>query len=310
MAKIAYTYSVVIPCYNCEQTVGRALEYASRMSMAPEEVICVDNNSTDKTYEVLLDFSKKMKNLRVVQEFKQGASAARNKGASLATGDYIQFLDADDILLETKVEHQLQLASDPKFNRPPLIIGAFRSVSREEEPGGNVELIKEVWVGLIRGLLGYTVSNLWPRELFTELGGFDVELKTSEEYLLLFNYLKSGAEAMMTDICETVKINDNEFALTRLNQEENWERFLSLRERIYHFLKKEGMMDNSTYSAFFDVVRTGYRYNQTKAVEFYKQLLKGNFTPIPSSITSSDYLKVYNVVGFPTADRLIRMIRK
>lgn len=86
--------SVVIPCYNGEQFITAALESVYSQSFSDYEVIVVDDGSTDGTHGVLAPYSDR---LRYYHQDNQGLAVARNVGLSLASGDYVTYLDADDI---------------------------------------------------------------------------------------------------------------------------------------------------------------------------------------------------------------------
>ena len=89
--------SVVIPCYNCESFVSRAIESVLHQKYTDWELILVNNNSKDNTQKVLDDYQKKYPDkIRTFVEMKKGGGAARNKGLSEAKGEWIEFLDADD----------------------------------------------------------------------------------------------------------------------------------------------------------------------------------------------------------------------
>lgn len=88
--------SVIIPVYNAESFIMKALESLSKQTFCNFEVICVDDGSTDGTLKVLKAYAQKEPRLRVVHQENAGVSMARNKGMSLAKGTYITFLDHDD----------------------------------------------------------------------------------------------------------------------------------------------------------------------------------------------------------------------
>ena len=102
--------SVVIPCYNSEDTIERALNSVKEQTYPIHEVIVVDDCSSDKTYDVILNFIKKNElSVKVLcNNVNSGPSLSRNTGIMAATGDYIAFLDADDFWLPNKTEIQMK----------------------------------------------------------------------------------------------------------------------------------------------------------------------------------------------------------
>lgn len=101
--------STIIPCYNSELHLQETItSILSQTGAFATEIICVDNGSTDGTLELLDRLKSDHPNLIVAEEKEKGASFARSKGLSLAKGDYIQFLDSDDVILPYKFEKQIE----------------------------------------------------------------------------------------------------------------------------------------------------------------------------------------------------------
>lgn len=96
--------SVVIPCYNAEATVAEAIESALAQTWPDIEIVVVDDGSTDRSADILRGFKD-----RIRTDFGPncGASVARDKGTMLARGEYIQYLDADDLLTPEAVASRL-----------------------------------------------------------------------------------------------------------------------------------------------------------------------------------------------------------
>lgn len=99
--------SIVIPCYNAGSWVGECIQSALDQTWSDTEIIVIDDGSTDQSREVIASFGD-----RIRHEFttNQGGAAARNRGLELARGEWIQFLDADDVLLPDCVEGKLRMA--------------------------------------------------------------------------------------------------------------------------------------------------------------------------------------------------------
>ena len=97
--------SILIPAYNCEEWIANTLQSAIWQTWPRKEIIVVDDGSTDQTAEVARRFASK--DVAVVSTLNQGAAAARNHALRLSQGDYIQWLDADDVLALDKIERQL-----------------------------------------------------------------------------------------------------------------------------------------------------------------------------------------------------------
>jgi len=97
--------SILIPAHNAERWIAESMESAIQQTWQQVEIIVVDDGSTDRTHEVAQSFASPC--VKVVSQPNSGASATRNRALSLAQGDYIQWLDADDVLARDKVDRQL-----------------------------------------------------------------------------------------------------------------------------------------------------------------------------------------------------------
>src|SRR3990172_2985097 len=96
--------SVVIPTYNSAQFIGEAVRSVLEQTYSHHEVIVVDDGSTDNSEDVLRLFGER---IQYIHQENRGPSAARNGGIRLAKGDYICFLDADDLWLPGELEVQV-----------------------------------------------------------------------------------------------------------------------------------------------------------------------------------------------------------
>ena len=97
--------SVIIPCYNRASLIGQTIENMLRQTLPPQEVIVVDDGSTDDSVAVVKSFGG---SVRLVQQPNRGPSTARNAGLAVATGRFIQFMDSDDFASLNKLEVQVE----------------------------------------------------------------------------------------------------------------------------------------------------------------------------------------------------------
>jgi glycosyltransferase involved in cell wall biosynthesis len=104
--------SVLIPCYNAEKYIGDTLDSVFRQTWREIEVIVVDDGSTDRTGDVVRSFAGL--NVRLIQQSNRGQTAALNVCCSYAQGDFVQYLDADDVIDRDKIERQVsRLVGEP-----------------------------------------------------------------------------------------------------------------------------------------------------------------------------------------------------
>lgn len=101
--------SVIVPCYNREETIGPAMRSIIKQTCYDEilEIIVVDDGSEDNSKQVIREWEDRCGKLKYMYQENQGVSAARNTGIEHSSGDFIAFLDADDVWLQKRLESQL-----------------------------------------------------------------------------------------------------------------------------------------------------------------------------------------------------------
>jgi len=144
--------SVLIPLYNAEKYIKRTIKSVLSQTYKNIEIIIVDDGSTDNSYSIAKKYEST--NIHVYQQKNSGPGAARNKAFSLSCGDYIQYLDADDILDENKLKIQVEILNK---NKNALVFGStyeFHDNVNKEKPmhftyyknyESNLEFLTDYW---------------------------------------------------------------------------------------------------------------------------------------------------------------------
>jgi len=178
--------SVIIPTYNRASFLEEAIQsvlnqdYFVRKSSSPFEILVIDDGSTDNTKEIVKSFGNRMK--YQFQEHK-GVSAARNIGLDLAQGDYIAFLDSDDLWKKEKISIQMSYVN--AFPRTKVCYteeiwmrrGAFVNPKKKHRKYSGWIFDRVLPLCIIS-----LSSALFRREIFAEIGKFDEELLACEDY--------------------------------------------------------------------------------------------------------------------------------
>lgn len=107
--------SIIIPSYNAQEWIAEAIQSAIAQTWARKEIIVVDDGSSDRTAEVARRFAST--EVVVLSTPNRGAAAARNHALGLSQGDYIQWLDADDLMAPDKIERQLAMLGEDRSRR-------------------------------------------------------------------------------------------------------------------------------------------------------------------------------------------------
>lgn len=167
--------SVIIPAYNAEKTIRRAIESVLAQDLKVLEIIVVDDGSTDATQHLIVS---EFPMVRYHRQSNQGVSATRNRGSELAKGEWLAFLDADDLWKPGKLRKQWRILK----SHPDAV---FITTDRDFF-GKEYVYIGRVFRWRFKKLLSHnrvnTSSVLLRRDVFTALGGFDPTLVTGEDW--------------------------------------------------------------------------------------------------------------------------------
>ena len=122
--------SVIIPNYNAEKYIERCLESVLSQSYKDVEVIVVDDGSTDESPSIIRNFVERSDRIRAYFQPNQNASIARNKGIDVAVGDYLYFLDSDDLLYPDGLKSLINAAEE---NSADLVIGNMNEIDESDK---------------------------------------------------------------------------------------------------------------------------------------------------------------------------------
>jgi glycosyltransferase involved in cell wall biosynthesis len=301
---------VIIPCFNVEDFIEECLDSVKLQGKCVRKVFCVDNNSTDNTVKTIQKWSTQNPDidLLLLHEKKPGASSARNKPLSLVETEWIQFLDADDLLLGGKISVQLDHTKDCDVIYDSCLkkstFGKIRKIKTEK----NVEL------GLMKGALGNTCANLWRKSTLKDVEGWNEKLASSQESDLLIRIHGIGGRFKRLDSSKTL-IREREFGqISQGNKKLLWENYTNLRVNFYHeSIKplKDNALENSALLCIFGAIQILHQYNPSLALQIHNTILKSsNFRPATKTIRSKLYLFIYQVFGFQSAERIRMLLKK
>ena len=188
------TFSVVIPVFNSASTVKTAIDSIINQTYPVNEIIVVNNNSTDNLSEILQPLASKVI-LRNCE--KQGVSSARNFGVEIATSDYIAFLDADDYWFPEKLE--MQTATMRASQSDLSLIGCYADFLISGKRIGRSLKSKSDTTALadfkrFGNLPCITSSWIVSRREYLALGGMDPNVSTAEDFEFVCRAVANGFE--------------------------------------------------------------------------------------------------------------------
>lgn len=167
------TISIILPAYNAEQTLIETIESVQNQTYSDWELIAIDDGSTDHTLNLLKEIPDPR--IQVFSYANGGVSMARNRGITHATGDYIAFLDADDLWTEDKLELQLAaLKNNPQAGVAYSWVVYFNPERETQYPSIPLHFEGNVYGDLLlTNFLANGSNPLITREAVASVGEFD-----------------------------------------------------------------------------------------------------------------------------------------
>jgi len=304
--------SIIIPCFNVESYIEECIQSAIKQTYIEKEIICIDNNSSDNTWNKLIELQKKYPIIKIDKELKAGAPAARNKGLKLSKGEWIQFLDADDLILPKKIEHQVNLIQN---NSDISFIAASYIKRNIDLLDKNVDIqYGNPFIKLFNTKLGITSSNLFKKSVLDKIGNWNESYTSSQEAKLMFELLKINNNVIFDQVSNTIIRERESGQISQSNPTKKWFVYAKLREEILRYLqnkypilyKKE---KSHILNSFFDTLRILAKYDINQALKYFNEFFPSKFIPIASSATTSNYIIVYKFLGFKKTEIFISFIK-
>lgn len=153
--------SIIIPVYNSEKYLEECIISVMNQTYKNLEIILIDDGSSDRSSEICDVFAKKDTRIKVLHQKNGGVSQARNKGIELSSGEYVAFVDSDDIVNPYLIEKQLFWV---EHENADLCIGEYEYFSSNIPQTRNIIVSGETYTGekALEKIMGGTFSNLGP----------------------------------------------------------------------------------------------------------------------------------------------------
>ena len=202
--------SILIPAYNSANNIEETLRSVIDQSHKEIEVVVVDDGSSDSSLAILENLQKSHKNLIIDSQPNLGACAARNKAFELSTGDYIQYLDADDLLAPDKIANQVKLFAE--YGNDIIVSGQWgRFYHNLAEAQFPTRFLDRDWQDPIDWLInswegkGMAQTAVWltPRKLVEKAGPWNESLTINQDGEFFSRVL---LEAKSIKFCKGAKV--------------------------------------------------------------------------------------------------------
>lgn len=170
--------SVITVCYNSENVIEKTVQSVVNQTFNDFEYIIIDGASSDKTLDIIEKYKQQTDKIKVFSEKDKGIYDAMNKGINHAQGDYLVFLNADDVFLH---ENVLQLAAEKMQDNKELYYGDLVFLEKSTGKINNRKQDNVNYVYLCGGML-FHPAIFASKKLFEKIGNFDIQYKIVADY--------------------------------------------------------------------------------------------------------------------------------
>ena len=273
--------SIIIPVYNGANYLKEAIDSALNQIYPNIEILVVNDGSNDggKTEEIALSYGDK---IRYFKKDNGRVASALNYGIDRMKGTYFSWLSHDDVYLPDKIGHQISILSQLK-NKDTILYSGYELINEKSkgiaqiDPGKQLtgEQLDTSLIPLFRGLI-HGCSLLIPKKYFEEIGKFNEELRTTQDYRLWFDFLRKSPIKFCNKLLIQSRFHDEQDSkkIPTVDEEANelWinlvdmlteEEMIDTEGSEYAFLRRTAIFLKKT------PYQKAYQYVQNKAEESF-----------------------------------------
>lgn len=218
--------SIIVPVYNAEEYVENTVQSIINQTYKNIQIILVDDGSIDQSLKIIQQLAKKEKRIKVIHQENKGVSAARNTGISHATGDYITFVDADDLLEPKaceilynnikKYNSDISVASVKKINIANHVISP--PATNKIHQYSKEEFFKIFFLN--DGSIDVASANakLYSKKIYKEITYVENRNSNEDRYYLFKAILKSNTIVFQDTSIYIYKMHENSLSTSKVNE--------------------------------------------------------------------------------------------
>ncbi len=300
--------SILIPCYNAERWIAEAIESALAQTWPNKEVIVVDDGSTDHSLEVIRSFGDR---IRWETGPNRGGNAARNRLTDLATGEWLQYLDADDYLLHDKITSQFAEASEsPSADvlYSPMTLEHWREGQAPLHELLELPETHDAWALMARWQFPGTHAVLLRRAAVEEVGGWMPDATCCQERELFVRMLKANKRFVFCPSRGAIYRQWSDSTVSKRDPLLNLQKRLQVIESIEEHLLAAGQLipirQDAIAYARLECARGIYRFDRSQGIECAARAIVRHpgFRLPPAPCFSLAYRLAFRVGGFEAAE--------
>ncbi len=244
--------SIIVPVYNVKSYVGECVESLCRQTYTNLEILLVDDGSTDGSGEVCDEYAGRDERIRVIHQANRGLSGARNMGLDDARGEYIAFVDSDDLVSTNYVEtlYELLMKYEADIAACAYVKGTTEQLTDIREKVLSLDNVKEIcmpsvkllkqWHGKYKQQETVAWNKLYCREVWNGRKKIRFPESRNHEDVLISHLVVQGAKTIVltTEILYFYRIRKGSITLqTEYDREKVWQNLRAQRERMEFFRK-------------------------------------------------------------------------
>ena len=304
--------SIIIPLFNSKKTIIETLDSCHYYPISCIEIILVDDGSTDGSSELV---KQKFPNIKIFRTSNKGVSAARNLGFLKSSSEFIVFLDADDLLVGSKIERQLIIA---KKTGADVVYGNWQKLIQYQKgnwiEGPKIEraLGKDPDLDFFTNFWCPTGAYLFKRSMVEKVGGFRLDLPVIQDARFALDCALAGAKFVHDlEICCLYRVHKTGSVSTMDRLKFNLDCLLNS-EQVAEIYKKRSLFEGDRKKA---VGANGNRLAQeigSKNIAAFKRAVKlfQIACPEANSALSTKMRILSNIFGYKIARKIINFLLK
>lgn len=232
--------SIVTPCYNAEQFIDETIQSVLTQRYTHWELIIVDDGSLDQSRDIIKNYIKNDKRIKlIINDINLGVTKSRNKAIKVSKGDYIAFLDSDDIWLPAKLEKQIELMQIENID---MSYSAYNIIDIDRQIIGHYAIKEQVsYRDMLKTSIIGTLTMVYNVK---KLGKFYFHDVGHEDYVLKLEILKQIEYARgITEVLAEYRIVEESLSRNKLKTAK-WQWYiyrkvekLSIWKSIYYFIQ-------------------------------------------------------------------------
>ena len=310
--EMASLVSIVIPCFNAGRWISEAIDSCLSQTYTNIEVVVIDDGSTDTSLEIIRNYEGLVKWVSTVN---RGGGATRNAGFELSTGEFIQFLDADDYLLPEKIARQVAFL---KKTNADVVYGDWRH--QYHTANGEVYLGEVIVSGAQSDILESLLRNWWvspacilfKRAIVEISGGWDEFLDAGQDRDFFLSIAMPGAHVVYQSGCYSVYRRYGNVTVSTSCKRQFLEGHQALLEKARRKLAIKGGLTQKYKHAICESYLSMARQYLAVDLSVYLKLLERILPLCPgfraSYKCSLPYRFLQSIVGFSRTEWMLRKL--